>query len=50
MAEEAKSFYHLVLEEVIEKNRREFMNEGISENVLENLKKTWLQKVEEKLS
>jgi len=42
MAELAKDFYHSVVDEVIKKNRQEFISEGVSEDVLENLKKLWL--------
>lgn len=50
MADSAKDFYMNVVSEVIEKNRQLFINEGISEDVLEKLRKIWEEKIHEKLT
>ncbi|CDW82672.1 transcription initiation factor iia large subunit-like [Stylonychia lemnae] len=50
MANSAKDFYMKVVNEVIEKNRQQFINESVSEDVLEKLKKIWEEKINEKLT
>lgn len=50
MANTAKDFYMIVVNEVIERNRQQFINEGVSEDVLEKLKKIWEEKINEKLT
>lgn len=49
MVESAKDFYTSVINEVIEKNRQQFISEGVSEDVLENMKKNWIDKLNKKL-
>jgi len=46
----AKDFYLKVVNEVIEKNRQQFINEGVSEDVLEKLRKIWEEKINLKLT
>jgi hypothetical protein len=45
MVEQTKEFYNNVITDVIEKNRQLFISEGISEDVLEKLKKLWIEKL-----
>lgn len=49
MVESAKEFYTNVINDVIEKNRQQFISEGVSEDVLENMKKLWIEKLNKKL-
>jgi len=49
MVESAKDFYNNVINDVIEKNRQQFISEGVSEDVLENMKKIWIEKLNKKL-
>jgi len=46
----AKDFYLKVVNEVIEKNRQQFINEGVSEDVLEKLRRIWEEKINLKLT
>jgi hypothetical protein len=50
MSSSAKDFYLVVVNEVIEKNRQNFINEGVSEDVLEKLRKIWEEKINQKLN
>ena len=45
MSQSAREFYQGVIDEVIESMRNEFVSEGVSEDILEKLKKTWEQKL-----
>ena len=50
MTTNAKDFYLAVVNEVIEKNRQQFISEGVSEDVLEKLRKIWEEKINQKLT
>jgi hypothetical protein len=50
MVESAKDFYLSVINEVVEKNRQQFISEGVSEDVLEKMKKIWIEKINAKLA
>ena len=45
MSTNAKDFYMAVVNDVIERNRQQFINEGVSEDVLEKLRKIWEEKI-----
>ena len=48
MSANASEFYQSIVDEVVESMRSEFINEGVSEDILEKLKKTWEQKIKSK--
>lgn len=50
MSTNAKTFYAGVVNDVIERNRQQFINEGVSEDVLEKLRKIWEEKINQKLT
>jgi len=49
MVEQSKDFYLSVINDVAEKNRNLFIGEGISEDVLEKMKKIWIEKLMAKM-
>ena len=49
MVDQTKEFYLNVVNDVIEKNRQLFISEGVSEDVLEKLKKLWIEKLMTKM-
>ena len=48
MTAHAADFYQQVINQVIEDMRNEFIQDGVSEDVLEKLKKLWETKLKEK--
>jgi hypothetical protein len=48
MSVNAQEFYSSVITDVIERMRNEFVQEGVSEDILEKLKINWEKKLKEK--
>ncbi len=42
--QETMTFYKAIIELVVENSRQEFVNEGVSEDVLNQMKNLWLEK------
>ena len=49
MGEVTTDFYQSIVNEVVENMRQQFINDGVSEDILEKLKKNWESKLQEKM-